>query len=48
MITPRFVISRLYWEMDGRPYLLMASGITTERLVRLVQSVRPLREDDTQ
>ncbi|WP_206832732.1 RNA polymerase sigma factor [Alicyclobacillus fructus] len=48
VITPRFVISRLYWEVDGRPYLLMASGISTERLVSFVHSVRPLREDDTQ
>ncbi|WP_175511440.1 hypothetical protein [Alicyclobacillus macrosporangiidus] len=46
VITPRFVISRPYWEMDGRPYQLMASGISADRLVSLVSSVRPLREDD--
>ncbi len=46
VFTPRFMISRLYWEMGGRPYQLMASGIPVDRLVSLVSSVRPLHEVD--
>ncbi|WP_206832673.1 hypothetical protein [Alicyclobacillus fructus] len=42
LITSRVVFSRLYWEMDGRPYQLMAAGISMDRLVSLARSVRPL------